>query len=164
MVFISRLIAALAYAGAAFLFGIALGERGELGFVQYIFTGVIPVATFVLAIFTKQGRAYVLATGMAMLVGLLLGQRQYERAWHDCLARAEIVRTALLARQGDYPARLEDLGIDLPCRCGFRRTILHYLSNDRGFRLWFTNDRERFVATDRIAFISSGRSSARSPR
>jgi len=164
VVLISRLIAALAYAGAAFLFGVALGERGELGFVQYVFVSVIPATTLVLAIFTKQGRAYVLATGIAMLGGLLLGQRQYERAWHDCLARAEIVRTALVARQGDYPARLEDLGIELPCRCGFRLTILHYLSNDRGFRLWFTNDRERFGATDRIPFSSTEKSSARSPR
>ena len=164
MVLFSRLIAALAYAGAAFLFGVALGERGELGFVQYVFASVIPAATLVLVIFAKQGRAYVFATGIAMLGGLLLGQRQYERAWHDCLARAEIVRAALVAGRGDYPARLEDLDLELPCRCGFRRTILHYLSNDRGFRLWFTNDRERFVATDRIPFSSSERSSARSPR
>ncbi len=161
MVLLSRLIAALAYAGAAFLFGIVLGERGELGFVQYVFTGVIPTATIILAIVARQGRAYVLATGMAMLAGLRIGQHQYERAWHDCLVRAETVRTALVAREGDYPARLEELGIELPCRCGFRKTILHYLSNDRGFRLWFTNDRQTLVATDRMAFNSSGRSSDR---
>lgn len=148
----SRLVAALAYAGAAFLFGVALGERGELGAVQYVFVAVIPLATIVLAIVSKEGRAYVFLTGLAMFAGLLLGQRQFERAWRDCLVRAETVRAALLARQGDYPARLEELPIELPCRCGFRTTILHYLSNDRGFRLWFTNDRERHVATDRTGF------------
>ena len=84
-----------------------------------------------------------------MFVGVLLGQQQFARAWDDCRARAPIVRTALVdyhARNGGYPARLEELPIELPCRCGFRDTILHYLSNERGFKLWITNDRE-IVAT-----------------
>ncbi len=148
----TRLIAALAYAGAAFLFGLALGERGELGVVQYVFAAVIPLATIVMTILAKQGRAFVLVTGLVMLGGLVLGQRQFARAWDDCVANAPIVRSALLARNGEYPARLEELGIALPCRCGLRPTILHYLSNDRGFRLWFTNDRETIVLS------SSGRS------
>lgn len=144
------------YAAAAFLFGMILGERGELGIVQSIFAGVIPLATIVMTFVAKQGRAYVLATGLVMLAGLLLGQHQFSRAWDDCVARADTVRTALLARDdGDYPARLEDLGIALPCRCGFRPTILHYLANDRGFRLWYSNDRETVVLS------SSGRSSDR---
>ena len=158
MVLLSHLIAASVYAGAAFLFGMALGERGELGFVQHLFTIVIPVVTIVFVWLTKQGRINVMLTGLAMLIGLLLGQHQFERAWADCLVRAETVRQALLARDGDYPARLEDLDIELPCRCGFRTTILHYLSNDRGFRLWFNNDRERIVATDRKPFSASGKS------
>ena len=148
----SRFIAALAYAGAAFLFGLALGERGELGVVQYVFAAVIPLVTIVMTVLAKQGRAYVLATGLVMFGGLVLGQRQFAHAWDDCLANAGIVRSALLAHSDDYPARLEDLGIELPCRCGLRPTILHYLSNDRGFRLWFTNDRETIVLS------SSGRS------
>ena len=160
MIFLSHLIAALAYAGAAFLFGLALGERGELGFVQYVFGAVIPVATAILAFATRrEGRAYVLATGAAMLLGLFLGWRQFDAAWNDCTARAETVRSALLAyheQHDGYPARLEELEIALPCRAGFRRTILHYLSNERGFRLWMTNDRES------LSFSSSGRSS--SPR
>jgi len=149
---ISRLIVASLYVGAALLFGIALGERGELGIVQYVFAGVIPLATIVMTVLAKQGRAYILATGLVMLAGLGLGERQFARAWDDCIARGETVRAALLARDGDYPPRLEDLGIDLPCRCGFRRTILHYLSNERGFQLWFTNDRQTVVLS------SSGRS------
>lgn len=153
MLLLSRLVAALAYAGAAFLFGVALGERGELGAVQYVFAGVIPLATIIVAVFARQGRAHVLFTGIAMLAGLLLGQREFERAWNDCIARAETVRVALLAREGDYPAHLEELDIELPCRCGLRTTILHYLSNERGFRLWFTNDRETVVLN------SSGKSS-----
>ena len=145
----------IAYAAAAFLFGMILGERGELGFVQTIFAIVIPLATVAMAIVARQGRASVLGTGIVMLAGLLLGQYQFARAFDDCVARAETVRTALLARDGDYPARLEDLDIDLPCRCGFRRTILHYLANDRGFRLWFSDDRETVVLS------SSGKSSDR---
>ncbi|HKR62884.1 MAG TPA: hypothetical protein VJZ00_04065 [Thermoanaerobaculia bacterium] len=146
----------LLYALGAFLFGMLLGERGELGFVQTLFAIVIPLATIVMTFLTRHGRAAVLATGIVMLAGLLLGQRQFAHAWEDCVANAESVRAALLARDGDYPPRLEDLGIDLPCRCGFRRTILHYLANDRAFRLWFTNDRETVVLS------SSGRSAARS--
>ena len=145
MVLLSRLIAALAYAGAAFLFGISLGERGELGVVQHVFASVIPLATIVLTIFARHGRAYVLATGLAMLGGLVLGQRQFDRAWNECVTRGSVVRDALLrhhAQHDGYPARLQELGIDLPCRAGFRRTILHYLGNERGFRLWMTNDRE----------------------
>ncbi|HEU4888330.1 MAG TPA: hypothetical protein VFV49_10610 [Thermoanaerobaculia bacterium] len=152
MRFLSRLIAASAYAGAAFLFGVALGERGELGPVQHVFRFVIPIATIVLMIVAKQGRLQVLATGAAMLAGVVIGQQQFERAWEDCLRRAPIVRTALLehhARTGGYPARLEELPLELPCRCGFRETILHYLSNDRGFRLWYSNDRETRVITER---------------
>ena len=141
-----------AYAAVAFLFGVSLGERGELGVVQHVFLAVIPLATVILTVISRGSRINVVLTGTLMLSGLLLGQRHFANAWDDCLARAETVRTTLLARQGDYPARLEDLPIPLPCRAGFRPTILHYLSNDRGFRLWFTNDRERHMATDRAPF------------
>lgn len=147
---ISRLLAASAYAGAAFLFGVALGERGELGVVQHVFALVIPLATLVMAVVARQGRGHVVFTGALMLAGLLFGQRQFARAWEDCLTRAPAVRAALVAyhaRNDGYPARLEELAGEVPCRCGFRGTILHYLSNDRGFRLWFTNDRERHVFT-----------------
>jgi hypothetical protein len=161
VLFLSRLIAALANAGAAFLFGLALGQRGELGVVQLVFAVTIPLSAVILAIFAKRdGRAYVVATGLAMLAGQQMGQRQFATAWEDCTVRAESVRAALLATDGDYPARLEELPMTLPCRAGFRTTILHYLSNDRGFRLWYTNDRERHVATDRRPFTASGRSSA----
>jgi len=142
VVLLSRLIAALAYAGAAFLFGMVLGERGELGVVQHIFIAVIPLAALVIAVSAKRNRAHTLLTGAAMLLGVLLGQRQFERAWNECLTRGHEVRDALLQREGDYPARLEELGIELPCRAGFRTTILRYLSNERGFRLWMTNNRE----------------------
>jgi len=145
VVFLSRLIAALAYAGAAFLFGVALGERGELGVVQRIFTFVVPLTTLVLTIFTRQGRVNVLFTGLMMLAGLFLGQAQFSRAWNECTTAGLTVRDALLRhhQQHDgYPARLEDLDLDLPCRAGLRPTILHYLSNDRGFRLWISNDRQ----------------------
>lgn len=154
---ISRLIAASAYAGAAFLFGVALGERGELGPVQHLFKFVIPIATIVLMFVSRQGRVQVFVTGAVMLIGVILGQRQFARAWEDCQRRAPIVRSALIehhARNGGYPARLEELSIELPCRAGFRDTILHYLSNERGFTLWYTNDRETVTATER----SSGRS------
>jgi hypothetical protein len=160
---LSRLFPTLAYAGVAFFFGLALGERGELGFVQTIFTAVIPLAAITLAAVAKQGKLHVLATGAAMLAGLVVGQRQFDRAWDDCIARAEETRATLVryeAQHGGYPARLEDLGTGLPCRCGLRRTILHYMSNDRGFRLWFADDTETWVATDRSPFIASGRSSA----
>lgn len=149
---ISRLIAASAYAGAAFLFGVALGERGELGPVQHLFKFVIPIATIVLMFVSRQGRVQVLVTGAMMLVGVTIGQQQFTQAWEDCQRRAPIVRSALLdfhARNNGYPARLEELPIELPCRCGFRDTILHYLSNERGFKLWYTNDRETRVLTDR---------------
>lgn len=139
---LSRLIAALAYAGAAFLFGVALGGRGELGVVQHVFTVVIPLSAIVIALFAKRNRAHTLMTGTLMLAGVLLGQRQFEQAWDECLTRGHEVRNALLQRDGDYPARLEELDMTLPCRCGFRTTILHYLSNERGFRLWMTNNRE----------------------
>ena len=145
MILLSRLIAASVYAGAAFLFGMLLGERGELGFVQHVFRVVIPLATFVLTIVSRNARIPVLATGLAMLAGLLLGQQNFTRAWNDCVARAPLVRNALIAhhnQHGGYPSRLEELSIDLPCSTTFRKTILHYLSNDRGFRLWYTDDRE----------------------
>jgi hypothetical protein len=144
---IGRSVAAPVYAGAAFLFGMALGERGELGVVQHLFAAVIPIATIVMVFVAKQGRAYVAATGLSILLGLLLGQRQFESAWRECIDSGERVRAAL--------------DIALPCRCGFRPTILHYLSNDRGFRLWMTNDRQTFVATDKRPFTASGRSSVR---
>lgn len=157
MVFLSRLIAALAYAGAAFLFGVNLGERGELGFVQQVFLYVIPFATFALAVVTKPGsRPNVLLTGVAMFAGLHLGQGQFARAWDDCVTRGYVVRDALVqyeAQHDGYPARLEELDIELPCRCGFRKTILRYLSNERGFKLWMTNDREV------VSFSSTGKSS-----
>ena len=164
MILLSRLIAALAYAGAAFLFGVVLGERGELGIVQKLFVWVIPITTLLLTVFTKPpGRPYVLATGLMMLAGVVLGQRQFARAWDECRTRGYEVRDALVrydAQHDGYPARLEDLGIAIPCRCGFRTTILRYLSNERGFRLWMTNEREIVTFENRLR--TSGRSSVRS--
>lgn len=146
MVASSRIIAALAYAGAAFLFGLALGERGELGAVQYLFWFVIPIATFVLAVIAKQGRAEVFLTGLVMFAGLKWGQAAFALAWDECALRGRVVRAQIAEhrqRTGDYPARLQDLGAAPPCRCVLRKTILHYYANDRGFRLWISNDRER---------------------
>ena len=143
MVFLSRIIAASAYAGAAFLFGLALGERGELGAVQYVFTFAIPIATIVLAVFAKQGRIDVFVTGLAMFTGLYLGQQAFARAFAECPSRAASVRSAVTQyreRTGDYPPRLRDLNIDLPCDCVIRKTILHYAASDRGVKLWITND------------------------
>jgi hypothetical protein len=142
----SRVIAALAYAGAAFLVGLALGERGELGPVQYLFWFVIPIATFVLAVVAKQGRAEVFLTGLAMFAGLRWGQASFALAWDECALRGRVVRAQIVEHQqrtGDYPARLQDLGVELPCRCVLRKTILHYYANERGFRLWISNEKER---------------------
>ena len=157
MIVLSRLIVALTYSCAAFLFGMLLGERGELGLVQHVFKTVIPIATIVMAIVAPQGRIAVIATGLAMMGGVLLGQQQFARAWDDCTLRAHTVRTAVAAhhaRNGNYPSRLEELPIELPCRAGFRNTVLHYLSNDRGFRLWYSNDRQRVAATERVPFAT----------
>ena len=146
MILLSRLIAALAYAGAAFFLGMLLGERGELGAVQKLFAWVIPIATLILTLTSKAaGRPHVLFTGIAMLAGVLLGQRQFAHAWDECRTRGYEVRDALVryhAEHDGYPARLEDLETGIPCRAGFRPTILRYLSNERGFKLWMTNDRE----------------------
>jgi hypothetical protein len=146
VVVLSRIIAALAYAGAAFLFGLALGERGELGPVQYVFWFVIPIATFVLALIAKRGRAEVFLTGLVMFAGLRWGEAAFAKAWDECTLRGRVVRAAIVERHqntDEYPARLEDLGIPLPCKCVLRKTILHYYANERGFRLWISNDKER---------------------
>lgn len=142
---LSRILAALAYAGAAFLFGILLGERGELGVVQLAFAFIIPLVTVVLAILARQGRPEVLLTGLLMFAGLRYGQFAFARAWTDCPSHAPAVRAEIVrfhARTGDYPARLRDLGTELPCACVFRKTILHYAANERRFRLWISNDSE----------------------
>ena len=162
MILLSRLIAALAYAGAAFLLGASLGQRGELGVVQHIFSAVIPLTSVVLLFFSRGSRAQVALTGLAMFAGLSLGQQQFARAWDECTTRGFAVRDALVrhhAEHDGYPARLEDLGIPLPCRAGFRKTILHYLSNERGFRLWMTNDRNAVMFNRPSRLNSSGRSS-----
>lgn len=145
MVVLSRIIAALAYAGAAFLFGLALGERGELGPVQYVFWFVIPIATFVLALIAKRGRAEVFLTGLVLFAGLRWGQSAFAKAWDECALRGRVVRAQIVQRHAntdEYPARLDDLGIPLPCKCVLRKTILHYHANERGFRLWMSNDKE----------------------
>ena len=154
------MVLTLIYAAVAFLFGIALGERGELGFVQHVFAVVIPVATVVLAWFSRGARFPVALTGAAMLAGLLIGQASFRRAFDDCVETGPGVRAAIeqyRAQHDGYPARLEEIYEDVPCGCVLRRTILHYLSNERTFRLWISNDEST------ITFTASGRSSDRSP-
>lgn len=158
---VRRLLAALAPAGAAFLFGVALGERGELGFVQWVFLAVIPIAIVVIAWYAKKARREVMTIGTAIVIGLFVGQREFARAYDECVEQIHVVRDAINryeTERGEYPQRLTDLSIDLPCDCLLRDTILRYFSNERGYRLWFTNDRERITATEK----SSGRS--RTPR
>jgi hypothetical protein len=160
VLFLSRVIAASAYAGAAFLFGLSLGERGELGFVQHVFAAVIPIATIVLVWISRGARGEVAFTGLMMLTGLFLGQRAFRLAFDECLTEGPRVRQAIVAFQSQnesYPARLEDLPGDLPCDCILRDTVLHYLSNDRAFRLWMWNE------TSTVTFTASGRSSAPAP-
>jgi hypothetical protein len=148
-------IAALAPAGAAFLFGIALGERGELGAVQYIFLGVIPLAVAVMAWFAPRKRRLVLWIGCALIAGLITGQQAFARAYEDCRIAGPAVRDAIEAHarsKGEYPTRLTDLALaETPCSCLFRETILHYFHNDRGYRLWFTNDFEPVNFSGRLA-------------
>ena len=155
-----RLLPLLIYVAISFLFGLALGERGELGVVQYVFTAVIPIATVILAWLSRGARFDVFLTGFAMLAGLLLGQRAFRQAFDRCAAEGEIVRTAIVqyrAQRGDYPSRLEELDLELPCDCILRDTILHYLSNERAFRLWITDDRST------VTFTASGTAAGRRP-
>jgi hypothetical protein len=148
----SRLIAALAYAGAAFFFGLVLGERGELGVVQYAFLIGVPVAAIVLAAFAKRARFEVLFTGTAMVIGLVAGQRSFERAFHECSDAMPKVNAAIrrhTEKHGEYPADLTKLGIEIPCECILRDTILHYSMNERSYRLWYTNDVVMITATEK---------------
>lgn len=152
MILTSRLIAALAIAGAAFLFGLALGERGELGAVQYVFLAGIPAGTLAIAGFARQSRPEVLFSGLAMFAGLVVGQQAFARAFDECIGRAPAVQRAIAdytGKRGDYPHVLADLEIDLPCDCVLRDSILHYAYNERNYRLWFTDDRQTYSGTNR---------------
>jgi hypothetical protein len=82
-----------------------------------------------------------------MFLALHLGQSAFKRAFDSCPVYAPFVRDAIVkhqSRTGDYPMRLGDLDVTLPCECLLRDTILHYNSNERGFGLWITNDRKTF--------------------
>lgn len=152
MIATSRLIAGLAYAGAAFLFGLALGERGELGVVQYAFLIGVPVAAIVLATFARHARVEVLLGGAAMFAGLVTGQQSFERAFAECMVEAPKINAAIqryTKDRGEYPPDLTKLEVDLPCECILRDTILHYAQNERSYRLWFTNDIVTISATDK---------------
>lgn len=152
MISTSRLTAALAYAGAAFFFGVALGERGELGAVQYVFLGGIPIAAVAIAQFAKRSRLEVLAGGLAMVAGIAAGQQAFANAFDECVESAPAVHRAIqqyTATRGEFPHVLSDLDIDLPCDCLLRDSILHYVYNERNYRLWFSNDRITYSATNK---------------
>lgn len=155
MVSTSRLIAALAYAGAAFFFGLALGERGELGVVQYAFLIGVPTAAVILSTFARHSRIEVLLGGAAMFAGIAIGQQSFRNAFDECLSRAPEVHAAIrgyTTRHGEFPHDLETLAIELPCACTLRDSILHYAHNERSYRLWFTNDFATHSATDKAGF------------
>ena len=143
MITTSRSIAALAWAGAAFLFGLALGERGELGVVQYAFLAGLPIAALVLAVFAKRARLEILLAGATMVAGLITGQQAFDRAFHECSTAIAVVNAKIqehTKKHGEYPHDLTKLEIAIPCRCILRDTILHYVQNERSYRLWYTND------------------------
>ncbi|HEX7152597.1 MAG TPA: hypothetical protein VF618_14000 [Thermoanaerobaculia bacterium] len=148
--------AALAAAGAAFFCGWALGERGELGYLQYVFLVTVPIATIVLAWFSRS-RVALLLTGAAAFAGLVVGQMSWDRAFADCMRGGERVRIALndyRRTHGHYPLHLADLTIlDEPCRCTMRGTIMHYAKNDFGYRIWFTDHVRRYEATNMSGFV-----------
>lgn len=155
MVPTGRLIAALAYAGAAFFFGLALGERGELGVVQYAFLIGVPAAAVILATFARHARIEVLLAGAAMFAGVSLGQQSFRNAFEECIRRGPEVHAAIrrhTARHGEFPPDLQAIAIELPCACILRDSILHYAHNERSYRLWFTDDRITHSATDKAGF------------
>ena len=155
MISIRRLTAALALAGAAFLFGVALGERGELGVVQYVFLGGVPVAALVLASFARRARIEVILGGAAMFAGVVIGQQAFRDAFAECIEKGPVVHAAIqryTREHGEFPHDLEKLGIDLPCECLLRKSILHYAHNERSYRVWFTNDFATHSATDKQGF------------
>lgn len=85
-----------------------------------------------------------------MLAGLLfaacglvvqeLGSNEQARAFNQCIEQAETVRLALAdfhRARGYFPAALEDLPMDLPCKPRFGSTLLRYTQTQAGYQLSF---------------------------
>jgi hypothetical protein len=120
-----------------------------------VFLGGVPAATLILTAFARRARLNILLGGAAMVAGVIAGQLSFRAAFDECLTAAPVVHAAVqryTKEKGEFPHDLETLGIDLPCDCLVRKSILHYAHNERSYRIWFTNDSAIHSATDKAGF------------
>ena len=74
------------------------------------------------------------------LVAQQLGSNEQARAFNQCVEQAETVRLALAdyhQARGYFPAALEDLPMELPCKPRFGSTLLRYTQTQVGYQLSF---------------------------
>ncbi len=121
---------------------------------------VLPLATAGLAPHRDSFhvRITLLAAALLFIGTWSAGQTMAERAFQDCLERAEEVRTALRSyrlQHGHFPAELADLAMDLPGRRLSRPPLLSYQLQGPDYRLSFANTSVRHLANARYPFILS---------
>ncbi|OHB25992.1 MAG: hypothetical protein A2X84_13965 [Desulfuromonadaceae bacterium GWC2_58_13] len=101
---------------------------------------------------------YVLLAATVMFVGAwAAGQSLAKRALVDCMEQGGEVQAALegfRAEHGAYPRQLEQLDIKLPGRLHLHAPLLHYQPEGDGYRLYFSVDNVRFVATRYTPFVA----------
>ncbi len=119
---------------------------------------VLPLATAGLAPH-RDGfhvRITLLAAALLFIGAWSAGQTMAERAFQDCLQRAEEVRLALRSfrlQNGHFPAELADLTMVLPGKRLLHPPLLSYQQQEQNYRLSFANASVRHLANARYPFV-----------
>jgi hypothetical protein len=140
---------ALGLAGLALLsalqgawFAERLGGVEDLGACLASALALVAVVTGFVARSVRSATAIATVVFGSSLLGLWVGEREARNAFHTCFAEGPEVLAALHEWKdatGEFPERLTELGIRLPCRRWLRGTLLRYRRADGGFYLSFSD-------------------------
>lgn len=92
-----------------------------------------------------------------LAVGWVAGGQSSQRAYDECMARGEEVRSALAefrAHAGGYPRSLDEIPRRLPCRRVLRGSLLKYELTGSGYALSFGDWLVSHSATESEGFMA----------
>lgn len=146
----------------AWLFGESVDQVGILPevFVLFGLPLVVAAITFARTSIFRMWERLTEAAIVAVVISLsnFGGQQCFERAYNDCIGKAESIRAELQAyhvKHGEYPSELKRAVSGQPCHRCLRGSIVRYSSTHDHYVVSFSDTLVFWEATDTSGWFAS---------